>query len=501
VDVPSFLRGLGSGDSQQVRTLRERLQRVYELVAEWIEEPPTQPHPRTRQYAGLMFAYAMARIGETTGCQTLLEQARVALGMQDPVHRWAWEAFQFRIRQALSGQSARGRLADELLQRLEGMEPLERYKVDRLRQNSRILEPSEQVDPYRNWRHHVDDFTRAVTTLADIHDRGELQARIQQLFGQTRSGTEPVAREALLLGTALELAPRLGESFSRELLERVAPLLGHDLDAAAAQRVLEKALFLAAHFDQRDYLDVLLARIYDLLERQQPDQAGASLGRMLSECFRGLRKLGLRDEVGRLLSRISAVITNPPPKPRRSRQQQESPATEPSPIAALRLRLLVASGWLFFGQQHETLGILDEARNMLFQGELKPAERTELAQGYVTALGYAPADFALPRIEELFAPAPPAPGSKRQYKLVRVRDNLTTTSHFALFQLRIVEAVVLALVSEEFAMNAEGRRWLDEDEFQLRRRLHQDVRLAMEGPSKPEEAEQHTLIFHPNLSP
>ena len=59
----------------------------------------------------------------------------------------------------------------------------------------------------------------------------------------------------------------------------------------------------------------------------------------------------------------------------------------------------------------------------------------------------------------------------------------SATTHFSLFHLDVVEATVLALVSEEFTLNSESRRWLDEDEFLVRRRIHRDVRAAMSADS------------------
>lgn len=468
LDLPSFLRSRGAGDSQQARAIRERVGRLQQWVVDWIEEPAFQNTPRTKQYAALMFAYALARLGESTGCQVLVEEARDALVQGDPLHRWVWDAFSERIRQALDGRPSRDRLSPELLARVEQMERLDRYKLDRLRQNSRILEPSEKIDPYRNWRRYASDFQREVNALVDLADREQLRASIARLFGETGTGSERVQRESFLLAVALELAPRLGEEYAAGLLDRVAPLLDRGVELDAGLRVLEKALFVAAHFDLSDRLDLFLSRIYDLLQQQRLDRATASLEQMLSECIRGLRRLGMRDEIGRLLARLSAMV-----------QAAEADAqVKPDDFrhARLRLLLLVASGWLFFGQQADATPVLDDARSLLRSETLKPAERSELAQAYVAALSYAPVEFALPRIEELFAPAR---GEGAGRRLPRIVDSMTTTTHFSLFQLKIVEAIVLALVGEEFTDGAENRRWLDEDEFLVRRRIHRDVRAAL----------------------
>ncbi len=313
VDLPTFLRTMGMADSARLRLVSERIGPLYRRVRDWIQEPSAQPSPRTKQYAGLMFAYAMARLGDATACEALLKQVERKLVPRNAVHRWVGDAFQFRIRQALDGQPGDDRLTEKLLADVEGMDRVDRYKVDCLRQNSRILEPCERIDPYRNWRRHADDFTARVTALVDWNDNDRLRAEITRLFGQLGSGRKRTEREAPLLATALELAPRLGEAFALELADRVVPLVRRQVEPAAEQRVLEKALLAAAHFDARDHVERFMRRIYRLLERQEIDQAAESLERMLSECFRGLRKLGMRDEIGRLLARLARSVCSPPP--------------------------------------------------------------------------------------------------------------------------------------------------------------------------------------------
>ena len=45
-------------------------------------------------------------------------------------------------------------------------------------------------------------------------------------------------------------------------------------------------------------------------------------------------------------------------------------------------------------------------------------------------------------------------------------------------RLTVVEALILALVSEEFTVDRAARRWLDDDEFLVRRRIHRDMHAA-----------------------
>ena len=78
---------------------------------------------------------------------------------------------------------------------------------------------------------------------------------------------------------------------------------------------------------------------------------------------------------------------------------------------------------------------------------------------------HAPADFALAGFAELFQ-----------------RLAVTTFEPAGTIQrLRVVEAVALATAAEDFAADQKARRWLDEDEFLVRRRIHRDVQAAMGG--------------------
>jgi len=88
-----------------------------------------------------------------------------------------------------------------------------------------------------------------------------------------------------------------------------------------------------------------------------------------------------------------------------------------------------------------------------------------LACAYVSALGAAPPQLAQERIEELFAPG-------RMDALSRAP---TWHHYYALFHLNIAEAVVQALVTEDLALGPVARRWLDDDEYLIRRRVHRDL--------------------------
>ena len=139
--------------------------------------------------------------------------------------------------------------------------------------------------------------------------------------------------------------------------------------------------------------------------------------------------------------------------------------------------LALAEGWLFFGGSAQARPFLDEARETIFanstaqRGKIGPIPLTKIATAYISALGQGPVDEALNRIEELFE------------RMERLRNGFATQSHFSQFHLNIVEEVVRSLMTDNMALGDQARRWLDDDEYLVRRRIHADMRelLATHG--------------------
>jgi hypothetical protein len=88
---------------------------------------------------------------------------------------------------------------------------------------------------------------------------------------------------------------------------------------------------------------------------------------------------------------------------------------------------------------------------------------------YVAALGHGPVEDGLARIVELFQRADPA----------RVTYSFTTVQFYSRLHLNLIEEVVQSVVSDDFALGPVARRWLDEDEYLIRRRIHRDMKSAL----------------------
>ena len=128
---------------------------------------------------------------------------------------------------------------------------------------------------------------------------------------------------------------------------------------------------------------------------------------------------------------------------------------------------LIFGGFGHVNRLNQVRALLDQTRALLWREELTPLFQTALACAYCQALAQAPLELALARFMELFR------------RLKGVRDMFSTHTHFSLARLEVVEAAVLALVSEEVVHDPDALRLLDEDEYLVRRRIHRDVKAAL----------------------
>ncbi|MEQ8788924.1 MAG: hypothetical protein RIC55_21610 [Pirellulaceae bacterium] len=481
IDMPSFLRtNLSQGD--RGRSVRGEFVHLRRMVHRWIESGAataasmsainTTP---TRHYADLMLAYGLAVLGESAACQQLVAQVeREFHAMKTPrfdqVHRWLVAAFDERIRSVLAGVATTTPFSQQLLATLDGMSRETRYKIDRLRLHSFILEPHQRIDPYRRWDGRYDDLVRR--QLADLYepcDREQLQQQLNPLLQQAVEAKSPGANESWVLATALELAPRLGEKYTREILPQAMSLLDRLADLDQRARILEKGMLAAAHFDLPEVGRELSARIVQTFRAHQEDASDNTVRSLLGPALRGLRKLGLRDELNGIMNHIARMLRSASPAggAPSGRLAEDDLPTQDRRLARLSMLLHLAASWLYFGQHTSARQALDEVRDALFQTGWEKARAARLARAYIEALAEAPIEESLVRIRDFLQRAP-AP-----------IDTYTTSSHYARLQLDVIDAVVRTLAGDSAAIDPAIRRWLDEDELLVRRRIHRDTRAAL----------------------
>ncbi len=462
-DVPSFLRARGMQAGDRFRAVRDKIVDLRPLVKKWSKKNRKTAAETTEQYIDLIFAYALARLGEATAGLELLNEVTDTFGSDDAIHNWAIGAYGHRVKQAVDGRGTADALPDEVMAQLDELGRLDRYKLDRLRQQSNVIEPLEKVDPFRRWHQRFnDDLSRELAAVADARDREEITTRLKKLLDTT---TEPDDRQKVVI-TALQVGPRLGEVVAREIIEEAFALLDDaEVSVLDQAMLLEGGLFLAAHFDQMEAVSRFVERLHELLESQKDidTETIQTLQTLLTQSFRGMRKLGMRDNIARLLDQMASLV-----RAAQGNDKATKKNAKEEQAAMLTAMLQVASGWFYFGQNETAWAVMDEVRELLFTGELPAVIQKKLACAYAAALGQAPVGDAIPRFQQMFQ------------KLKGIQDSFTTNTHFALSHLDLIESVLLAMVSDDFTMNEAGRRWLDDDEFLIRRRIHQDVREVMQ---------------------
>lgn len=487
-DLPSFLRVSGLRTSDRFRVVRDQVKELRQLAKDWIRAQPTSPQspcPYTADYADVIFAYGLAKLGEGQQAKELFDQAKANLLKDRRVNPWLVSAYEHRLRQAIESKPNRGQLPQELLKQAEQLDRMDHYVVDRLRGRSKILEPDETVDAYRHWTNRNDRLEQELSQLYDVNDREELRGRVMRLLSSSQASQRSMTEQGRVLTTTLELAPRLGEEFARDQLVRVLPLVDQ-LDSGPRQApppphqqltplkhqviLLEKAIVTAAHFDQAPEVEKLLARFHTVLDDPELNDVLEAIEQFVQQSFRGLRRLGMREQIGRLFEHMAQVLRTSQSigRKKHSKKNRIDAEQAKTELRTKQLLLHVAGGYFYFGQDQQALDVVEETRKVLYEGDLDKAYQTDLACTYAATLGQAPVDKALSCLVELFQ------------KLERIHDAFTSGKWFMLSQLRVIEAVVLAMVSDDFTLDKTGRRWLDDDEYLVRRRIHQDVRTAMQ---------------------
>lgn len=461
-DILTILRRPNGGPSNRGESMRRWLPRGRDLARRWLigragsgDEPAAPQLQRyglarerihTPAYADLLFAWGLARYGEREAAGELASQAANRLPSERPVHAWLAAAFQERIGQAAAGQLRPRPLTETLRNALASLDFEARVAVDRFRAASRVLEDTDLVNPY--------DSVAApdpLAALADAFDAADINRRVNELLRRVRP--TPAARVPVI-GAGLQLAPRGGATLTQALLARLVKEFDPPTNDAVQFEAAAHGLMAAAAVGLAEPARHLAARLGKLMTRSPA--ATPAFIRFLDAAVHALRRLELRDELATLAARVDAA---------------DQPA-EPDRF----VRLALAAAWLTLGNDDRAVAELDAVRSVLFAPDgSNPAAkslRQDLSLAYVGALAAAPARLALGRLEELFARLP-----------VPV-DSFSSNAYFALAPLRLIEAVVRAVVDDSAGLDPLTRRWLDEDELRVRSRIRRDLDaiLARQSP-------------------
>jgi hypothetical protein len=510
LDLPFFLRTAGLDDSERVRTVRSQMTDLHQVVRKWADAgskqgnvaTPVEGNP-TAAYVDLMFAFGLAKLGSSQEATKTAEAARAALEKFSPdtdkgiAARFLYRGFKHRIDQAVAGQPAGGRLPpalyddlDDINRQSKGManspHGMAHFVITRMQQQSKILEPYERPDPYKKFTvEHEGGLKKQLYELAAERDPARLAAKIRELYRAEEKKPDPkdktrtpvvTDKQFDILLDCLPLSARCGGAFAAELIRLVPAALRQAFpqkaDLAKKQGILlERGLFFAGHFDHRDLVTALVDAFAEVVAAKPDDQKYELINAVAGSSLRSLRKLGLRDEIDKLLKHLLDAVLG---KATLKDLKAKAAGKHDQWLKALQTMLNIAGGWLTFGLNDQAAPILDEARAELLSPPGVKAlllENSRLAATYVATLGHGPAEGGLQRIVELFRKIDPA----------KITNSFTTAQFYSRLHLNVVEEVVSAVVSDDFALGTAGRRWLEDDEYLVRRRIHHDMRANLSG--------------------
>ncbi|MBL9039345.1 MAG: hypothetical protein JNG84_12575, partial [Archangium sp.] len=453
-DVPRLMRvtgHMGAGGSGTERAARVGAQ-LEGLLKAFDETPrkrsPLEAPPHlTRAYVRFEFAWGFARLGTADRAQALRDAALAALDRTQPVHNYLCRAYSARIDQALEGASPETPLPPDVNALLPTLEAFLRYKVDRLRQSSMVLEPQERLDPTALFsRSNANARGEELAALRSISEPSELLKAIEarvSVAADTQLGADERAR---LLDSLLDFLPHLPESQALPLLQRFVSL-AEPLAPKLRALVLEDALRVAGHFGRTPLVKQLVLTLGNLL-KELGGEGVAEVGNTLVVGVRSLRRVGLRDEASDLLTRASTVLKGDDEK-------------------TLNARLALAAGFSYLGQFALAQPIIEEAQARLArESGMTAVNRLSLTRATARALGNAATEVALPGLLRL------------AQQLPWITDNFNTNDSFCLSVVKFADALVLGHVGDDLTLNETTRRFLEEDEYLVRRRVHRDVASA-----------------------
>jgi hypothetical protein len=450
-------------------SLLDQIDALHSAIRRWSEHIP-----QNLPYFDLFFAFAYAELGEVNRANRLVEEARMVMEVPVPiahanardfgaivtalVSNFLFKSFKYRIEQVLAGRPHAGPLSREMLDEFDNIRrrgeeesindgfKLAAHAISCMRDRSRILEPSERPDVYRQWTKHAEPLLRELAALDEIREPERLAAQVRKLLPQTSNRKAADTRLRVLLDS-LSLASRVGDSFVVELLDLVPAAIAEIPEGNSTQLrnpnilrldVIQRAIVLAGFQRRPEIVTSLVEAFIDLIARS-PEQSSLRLLNTGGPALRAMKSLGLRAAIEDFCQRLQIEVL----QGKSSSELRARHASQPeSWTAPLVTQLLIAGGWGILGFPERASPTLDEVRAVLLDSQ--PARFSKdvyvvLAQAYVLALGQGPTEAGLTRITELFQRMDPK----------TITNTFTTASYFSRFHISLVEEVVQVLRGPE----------------------------------------------------
>jgi len=172
----------------------------------------------------LEVATAHSYLGALDHAQRHWNQAKAVLApLGDPIHNLLLAWYEVRIARAVENMPVHQGVEAELERRRLELDPYQRFKVDRLRQRSRLLEPDGVLlDPVWMFRHREEAFAAVVAGAEALADPAALHVALKALVADVAAIHRDAAiRTAIFLCRRLSSPAALLATLADVVLDRV----------------------------------------------------------------------------------------------------------------------------------------------------------------------------------------------------------------------------------------------------------------------------------------
>lgn len=425
-DVPAFMRTSTTPEDRQL--LAASLNALWRALEARI--PTTAPVECTRAYGRMTVAWAQACLGLDGPAREGLDAAAAALPTSDRVHSVLLALYRSGIEEALAGLPAETPPPPESLAALAALDRLDRFKVERLREQSiAVLAETGTADAFTSFVK-----SDAPATLG-VLPPDELLAAVRNTLDHL---DEDEPAPGLLL--ALNAATALGESDAASVLQRVVATA---IELAITDRVpvLVESASIAAALRRpeamQEAMAALEAGLCAMAGRNAPSvvEPVRSLSRSLARC-------GLAEQARALFTAVRDA------------------APEDALVVRLRMSGAIAQVGGEVGDEiGRGLGMLEPGGS---GASLAPNQRIAVVAAVADLATALPVTRAAAVWSALVSQAP--------------SDQYSTNTHFALSFLKVTEILAAAHVHPDRLLGPAGRARIDRDEHRVRTRIHREDR-------------------------
>lgn len=482
LDIPSFLRFLGSNESEHLTAACSWLLRQRHQMLSWVLRQPVGPlrvegldgeTTVTSQIASLLWAWGLAAVGERRGAEVwwsnatassegLDEEVSAALQCVGAIVRW-------RMHEVLEGHPVQPEFPHDWRTQRQSLSRTARYAVERLCEYSRIIDPFRLSRPLRCWElaplRCDDPLGERLMLLLERVDVEAVSSEADELLRVCdNSGNDACSCRILI--ALCELAAVLPIEILERLVKRV-PLVWECLPAFWPE-TKGMGSFRVSHLRRHEVSCRVMENLTRAMLRWPAQIARPYLAELWQYWRRHLPELGsvMLDEVPLL-----AYIFRRFDLHKELEQLAEdcwhalSRETSPNP----HHRLAGATVWAALEETDVSDPILDAVRDCLFlsargpEAELSPREYTRLAYGYAAALAFMSSRRRLGRYEELFQ------------RLRPLDIQGSTNRYWTLQPLHLVDIVVRGVIGEVYRPAPQIQQWLALQDMRFRQRVYRDT--------------------------